>query len=285
MSIPDTLPRAAGASDPQPRLGAVRWWDHAPGAPLVLAIDSSTRIGSLAIVRGFDVVGEASWTARGPGGSLHLDLAVRLMADHGLGLGELQAIVVATGPGSFTGIRAGLSTGQGIAEALGIPLFGVGTHPALVAQVGSHAAPGDVVCGVIGAGRGAVHAWAAVAEDALGHREYASCGDAVTVPLEVLADGLALLARDLLPARVIVGGEVDAGQARALAATVEGAVVLPPYATQRRAAWVVECARRRLEEALAGVGGRPFPEEVQPTYVVPAAAPRPPDLGWALPGE
>jgi tRNA threonylcarbamoyladenosine biosynthesis protein TsaB len=52
--------------------------------------------------------------------------AVRgVLAEAGWGVGDLEAVGVVSGPGSFTGVRTGLSVGKGICEARGIPLVGV----------------------------------------------------------------------------------------------------------------------------------------------------------------
>ena len=274
---------------PEPALPHAReWWDDEPmAAPLVLAIDSSSRIGSLALMRGRSVIAEASWTAHGPGGSLHLDMATRLMGDHGLTVGMLRAIVVATGPGSFTGTRAGISVGQGLAEALSIPLIGVPTLEALALQLSGNARSGDVVCAVIGAGRDAVHAWTAV----VGRTGPVSCGDTVTATLHEVATALTVLAT-ISDLRVLVGGELDAGQARIIAESVPGSVVLSPTITQRRAAWLVDLARPALDaigvNRLTRDGERDSldagsPEDVQPVYLMPQSGPRPADPGWQVP--
>ena len=238
-------------------------------------------------MRGHAVVAEASWTAHGPGGSLHLDLAARLMADHGLTPDLLAAVVVATGPGSFTGIRAGVSVGHGLAEALSIPLIGVPTLSGLVAQMSGHACAGDIACAIISAGRGAIHAWSAV----IGNGPAESCGEPVTATVQEVAAALAIIGT-ATSRRVVVGGEVDAEQARLFLASVPSCFVLSPTVTQRRAAWLAELARPMLaamhaDPSLWGgaAGGHVthFPEDVQPLYVVPHIGTRPPDLGWRVP--
>ena len=266
------------------------WWDDdSADAPLVLAIDSSSRTGSLAVLRGHVVVAEASWSAHGPGGSLHLDLATRLMSDHGLNLSQLQGVVVATGPGSFTGTRAGISVGQGIAEALAIPLVGVPTLHGLVAQMSGYAQPGDIACAIIAAGRGAIHAWAAV----VGSRHARPCGDPVTATVQEVAVALAVVG-SASQGRVVIGGEIDAGQAKIFLACVPGAILLPPLVTQRRAAWLAESARPilRAMDAKPEPGSdvrdgetRWFPEDVQPLYLASPTAPRPAHLGWHYPTQ
>jgi tRNA threonylcarbamoyladenosine biosynthesis protein TsaB len=71
----------------------------------------------------------------------------RVMEACGWRLDELTAVVVVHGPGSFTGVRVGLSAAKGLSEAAAMPLIAV-SRLALLA-VG-----GGVVCAVLDAGRG-----------------------------------------------------------------------------------------------------------------------------------
>ncbi len=71
----------------------------------------------------------------------------------GVGLGSLDRIVVATGPGSFTGIRAGVAFCRGLARALGRPVYGFGTFEAADLSVQE---PQEVDF-VLDAGRGEVY--------------------------------------------------------------------------------------------------------------------------------
>lgn len=73
------------------------------------------------------------------------------------GYGDLDAIGVSIGPGSFTGLRVGVSTARGLALALGIPAIGVTTLEGLAAQAAS-AYPGRELFAVLDAGRGEIHA-------------------------------------------------------------------------------------------------------------------------------
>lgn len=73
------------------------------------------------------------------------------LAAAGVARADLEAVVVGIGPGTFTGLRVGVSTARGIAEALAIPLYG---ESSLVLAGASHAEPGDEVRAVIPAGRG-----------------------------------------------------------------------------------------------------------------------------------
>ena len=55
----------------------------------------------------------------------------RLLADHGAAVGDLSALFVTLGPGSFTGVRVALAFCKGLVAGLAIPLFGIPTHDVL----------------------------------------------------------------------------------------------------------------------------------------------------------
>ena len=75
----------------------------------------------------------------------------RLLDARGWKLGELAAVVVAHGPGSFTGVRVGLSAAKGLSEAANVPLIAVSRLALLAASVDGGGAP---VHAVLDAGRG-----------------------------------------------------------------------------------------------------------------------------------
>ncbi|SFN78613.1 tRNA threonylcarbamoyl adenosine modification protein YeaZ [Mesorhizobium sp. NFR06] len=75
----------------------------------------------------------------------------------GIGYHDLDAVAVSIGPGSFTGLRVGVSTARGLALALKIPAIGVTTLEALAAE-GAKAFPGHAVLAALDAGREEIHA-------------------------------------------------------------------------------------------------------------------------------
>ncbi len=92
---------------------------------LVLALDTTTRAGSIALVRdndALDVVSgdEARTHAERLPGSI-----LRLLERQGVSLPAIDLFAVAAGPGSFTGLRIGIATIQGLAFGLGRPVVGV----------------------------------------------------------------------------------------------------------------------------------------------------------------
>ncbi|MBW2027766.1 MAG: tRNA (adenosine(37)-N6)-threonylcarbamoyltransferase complex dimerization subunit type 1 TsaB [Deltaproteobacteria bacterium] len=68
---------------------------------------------------------------------------------------DLRAIIVARGPGSFTGLRVGLSAAKGICQGLQIPLIGVSSLEALASQIPF---PSKPICPIIDSRRGEVFA-------------------------------------------------------------------------------------------------------------------------------
>jgi tRNA threonylcarbamoyladenosine biosynthesis protein TsaB len=121
---------------------------------MILAIDTSTAQASVAVVEGLHPRAELSWNA-GTNHSMTLfpsiDIVLRL---GGTTLGDVTALVVAAGPGSFSGLRVGISAAKGLAFARDIPLVGVPTLDA--AALEALRRPGEVMA-VLPAGRGQVY--------------------------------------------------------------------------------------------------------------------------------
>ena len=247
------------------------WWNDDAGTDLLLAIDSSSRSGSLAVLRGQFVLAEASWTATGPGGALHLGYAEILLQSHGYRVADLKAVAVAIGPGSFTGIRAGLSLGQGLASALDVPLVGVSTLEALAWQLGSTARSGDLICAVVSAGRGLVH---------VGLSEVSASRTFVhRSPTTMTADELCVAVAAIPNECVIVGGEIEPDLARQVVISRPGLTVANPVTAQRRAAYV---AMAGLVSLRSRIGTEiPRPETVQPFYLTRENPAREAVSGWS----
>jgi tRNA threonylcarbamoyl adenosine modification protein YeaZ len=96
-------------------------------AVLILAIDTSTPAVTAGIVRldGGEVLAErVTVDARAHAEQL-IPNVVAALADGGLTVNELSAVVVGCGPGPFTGLRVGMATAAAYGHALGIPVHGV----------------------------------------------------------------------------------------------------------------------------------------------------------------
>ncbi len=120
---------------------------------MILAIDTSTASASAALYDGESVLAEVTWQT-GPSATVHLlpviqqcfSLARRRPAD-------LSGLAVALGPGSFNGLRAGLSLAKGLAYSLGRPIVGMATPDVAAYPFSALLWP---VCVILQAGRGRV---------------------------------------------------------------------------------------------------------------------------------
>src|SRR5688500_11647642 len=98
---------------------------------LILALDTTTSGGSCALMRDNRIVREdASDSSRSHAARLPGEL-VSLLEREAVALAEIDGLAVGIGPGSFTGLRVGIATMQGLAVALNRPLFGVSALDAL----------------------------------------------------------------------------------------------------------------------------------------------------------
>lgn len=102
----------------------------------LLAVDTTTRWGSVALLRDGEVRGEVRFVEEGGGHSRTVLPAVEaLLRFAGVAPGQMEAFAVALGPGSFTGVRVGVSTVQGLALGSGRPALGLSTLEALAAKM------------------------------------------------------------------------------------------------------------------------------------------------------
>jgi len=211
---------------------------------LVLAVDTATARGSVALVDGSSLRGEERLPdSTQP--SLHLLPAIeRLLSASGVAASGVDGFAVTVGPGSFTGLRVGLSTVQGLALAAGRPCLGVGVLDILAEGTGQ-----TVTFALTDAYRAEVY-WA----------EYDALGVSVVSPR---AGPLGDVLERAPPGASFVGDAAVSHQA-AITAGVPGACFpeFPAYL----AASLGRFAELRLR---AGQGGGP--EDLRPLYVRTAA--------------
>jgi tRNA threonylcarbamoyl adenosine modification protein YeaZ len=97
----------------------------------LLALDTATPAVTVALHDGTDVIASTSQVDARRHGELLLPAVDRVLAEAGLRLDAVTAVVVGTGPGPYTGLRVGLMTADTFGLALGVPVYGVCTLDAL----------------------------------------------------------------------------------------------------------------------------------------------------------
>lgn len=226
---------------------------------MILAVDTSTHWTGLALHDGGVVIAEMGWRAVN---TTTVELApstADLLAKTGVATADLRALVVAIGPGSYTGLRVGLGFAKGMALALNLPLIGVSTLDVIVAGFGE---TDRHLVAVAEAGRGRVCAAT--------YRWYSRVGwqvkdaaDTYTWP-------------DLLAAtrpQSVFAGEISLEARKAIRAAEGAFHVVSPSAGVRRAAYLAEIGyiryrRGQIDDAatLAPIylrdpgGARPTPQ-------------------------
>jgi tRNA threonylcarbamoyladenosine biosynthesis protein TsaB len=103
----------------------------------ILCIETATPLCSVAVGRGPLLLAERESTGERLAHAELLNMFVdAVMREAGLRMRDLEAVAVGIGPGSYTGLRIGVSAAKGFCHALGIPIIGLGTLETLVAAAG-----------------------------------------------------------------------------------------------------------------------------------------------------
>lgn len=98
---------------------------------LVLGLDSSLPLLSVALVADGSLIGGVTLTGKDSRNEKLLPAVDWLLAESGIDRHAIELFAVTRGPGSFTGVRIGLATVQGMATALDRPVCAMSTHEAI----------------------------------------------------------------------------------------------------------------------------------------------------------
>jgi tRNA threonylcarbamoyl adenosine modification protein YeaZ len=99
---------------------------------LLVALDTATRLAAVAVGDGRgSVLASRAWDAGFRHGQELLAVLDSVLREAALQLCDVEAFVVGTGPGTFTGLRVGLATAKGLAHTLDRPIVGVPSSAAL----------------------------------------------------------------------------------------------------------------------------------------------------------
>lgn len=217
---------------------------------VILALDTTTRASSAALARGDRMIEEAaSDPAQPTAARLPADL-IALLDRHGVALAAVDVFAVATGPGSFTGLRIGIATMQGLAFANRRPLIGVSAFDALAELTTAPGAPS--IATWVDAWRGEVYA-------AFYEERREAMAPTVDTPESVLtALGARLAGNDPVHVRFVGDG----------AATYRDVIAqqLGPGASVAETP-LLAGAIAQLAGRAAARGERPLPHAIRPLYI------------------
>ena len=122
--------------------------------PLILSVETATLAGSVALARGAEILAASSGDAGISHSNTLLNDIDKLLNGEQTALGEIELFAVATGPGSFTGLRIGIATVKALAETLERPCAGIPTLGAIALAAGVS----EQSVALLPAGRGEVFA-------------------------------------------------------------------------------------------------------------------------------
>jgi tRNA threonylcarbamoyladenosine biosynthesis protein TsaB len=245
----------------------------------VLALDTTTRAGSVAIVDDDRVVDERGGDGSRPHAERLPDEIIAIAAANRLALSEIDLYGVASGPGSFTGLRIGIATIQGLAFVHRRRVVAIPALEALAQIASLDMTPGTLVASWMDAHRhdvfSAVYRVAAAAPFTparLTALEEPAVGDPAstlarwvarfgTIPAVFVGDGAVMHAPHILgadPAARVVAPPLIAGALGRLAIArhadaIEPSAVRPLY-VRRPDAEVLRDEKRRAASAAAGTG-------------------------------
>ena len=104
---------------------------------LILAFETSAKAASVALHDGNKLLGESYQNTGLTHSQTLLSMAEQLIKTCGYTPGDVTAVAVAAGPGSFTGVRIGVSAAKGFAWGRELPCYGVSTLHAMALQLGA----------------------------------------------------------------------------------------------------------------------------------------------------
>jgi tRNA threonylcarbamoyladenosine biosynthesis protein TsaB len=198
---------------------------------MIIAIDTSTDRASIAFYE-HGLVAEHNWISHGRQTQEVLPVLDFLLKESGRSWESVSGIAVATGPGSFNGLRVGMSTAKTLALARNLPIAGIPTLDVVASQ---HLYFPHPVCAAIKAGRGRVAT--AIYSTASGEIERLT--EYRNNTITELLSGLSV--------PILLAGEVTAEIAEEARAVLgEGLAVVSAAAAWHRAGFLAELAENRL---------------------------------------
>jgi tRNA threonylcarbamoyladenosine biosynthesis protein TsaB len=214
---------------------------------MLLAIDTSTQWMGLALLDDDLIISEMVWKTHNHH-SVELAPAVDLLLKRaGVIPGKLEALAVASGPGSFTSLRVGMAFVKGLALTLHIPVIAIPTLDITAVAIPVNKVP---LAAVLQAGRGRLAVgWYEVLDG-----RWQSSGDAVVMTPAELEQAVTRPA--------LICGELDTLDRKTLARRWKNVTLVEPALCVRRPAYLAQLAYQRWQ-----AGDTDDPAAIAPTYL------------------
>ena len=214
---------------------------------MLLAVDTSTRVVGVALYDGISVLSEVAWISKNHH-TIELAPAVADTINRaGIQSSDLNAIGVAIGPGSFTGLRIGLALAKGLAFSRRIPIIGI---PTLDALVSAQPVNKSHMAAVLEAGRNRLAIGWYIAEG----NQWKPTGKLENITIDEFIDNI--------QSPVNICGELGSYLREKLAEKGESTVIASPAISFRRPAFVAELAWQRWKK-----GDIDDPTKLKPMYL------------------
>ena len=214
---------------------------------LILAFETSAKAASVARMREGSLLAQSYQNTGLTHSQTLLSMAENLIQHCGLTPQQIEAVAVAAGPGSFTGVRIGVAAAKGFAWGRQLPCYGVSTLEAMARELGIHQ---GYVCAVMDARRAQVYNavfrvdcgnYTRIREDrAISLQELGEDIQSLDWPVFLVGDGSILCFNTLLE-------------------KVTNLVCPPEHKIHQRASGVALVAERLIAEGVAGDGSTLVP--------------------------
>ena len=207
---------------------------------LIFAFETSAKAGSVALLRDGVLLGESYSNTGLTHSQTLLSMGQQLLENCGLTPADVDAVAVAAGPGSFTGVRIGVAAAKGFAWGRAIPCYGVSTLEAMALGLGVWK---GYICPVMDARRNQVYNALFQAENGV-----------LTRIREDRAVALTELEAELkeLDGPVFLVGDGSRLTFGALGTSVPAWVCPPEHRMHQRASGVALVAEKMMEQGLPG---------------------------------
>ncbi len=203
---------------------------------LILAFETSAKAGSAALWQNGKLLGESYQNTGLTHSQTLLSMAENLIASCGYTPGQVEAVAVAAGPGSFTGVRIGVAAAKGFAWGAELPCCGVSTLEAMAENLGIYE---GYVAATMDARRNQVYNALFQAKDGK-----------LTRITQDRAISLADLSRELSAVRdpIYLVGDGSVLTCEALSGQIPNLILPPEHKMHQRAAGVARVAEKMLQK-------------------------------------